>query len=747
MAKKKPKTMRASRGAKKKPTTRRASRGAKKSMRSQGTTPEKKTGWTVMVFMAASKDDGETERAAIRDLREMGRVDPGPVNVVVQIDRVWPGSAERYLIRKDEVTPISVARKPPSIVPLSGVQRNPADRTSSGNPNVLLNFLEETRERFPDQNYLLVLWGHSFGLGFGRDHGDALTIHELSTALESFAATGEPLELLGTNACAMAYVEAVFELRNAAQYMIASELTMPFSGWPFGIILQRLAQEPTMPARALGEVIVKEFVKSYNKRDVSLSLIDLAMARKAVLPDALAALAGQLSAGLTSADANSAIVEAFLDTAHGDVRPLIDVTDLCTRLEVGGQDAGIASAAERLRMFVEPNKTNGLVVIHEFDTDLDGLNGLGIFAPGVASAADLARLGLHEEEYRALALMVLSQQKWSGVVYTDLVSALGDTGARLAELISESGASTNEERDGIGQLLLSVGRQFLQIERALDSVAAEIDGVGGSKPSKLRVMSTSSTAVPFLRLLPDIRQRSRAVARNGAIRKSAIDDSQIDLVRAFGALETAVANAESTLRKVVTNGSFGLGPLTGPGGMSLKFGLGTDPKPGLGTDPKPGLGTDPKPGLLEVDPKPGLLEVDPKPGFLDTDPKPGFLDTDPKPGLRELIFGGASSAMVGSVELFALIATSLRGIEDALAALEVAILSTDASVTQERQKDNARRALANFKEQLASAREATFWVVRHPTLGLGPGSIGLTSRGRQYLASRAGFSTRHLRLL
>ena len=62
-----------------------------------------------------------------------------------------------------------------------------------------------------------------------------------------------------------------------------------------------------------------------------------------------------------------------------------------------------------------------------------------------------------------------------------LVSALGDTGARLAELISESGASTNEERDGIGQLLLSVGRQFLR-SSALDSVAAEIDGVGRSRP-------------------------------------------------------------------------------------------------------------------------------------------------------------------------------------------------------------------------------------------------------------------------
>jgi hypothetical protein len=692
-----------------------------------------------MVFMAASRDDdGQTERAAIRDLREMGRVDPGPVNVVVQIDRVWPGSPERYQIKQDEIIPISPARKPGTAVPLTGVQRNPDDRTSSGNPNVLLNFLEETRDRFPKQNYLLVLWGHSFGLGFGRDHGDALTIHELSTALEHFAARGEPLELLGTNACAMAYVEAVFELRNAARYLIASELTMPFSGWPFATVLQRLAHEPKMSPSVLGEMIVNEFVQSYNGRDVSLSLIDLTKANTSLL-DAVALLAGTLNAGLKSPDTSSAIAEAFLDTAHGDVRPLIDVVDLCARLEIPDQTAAIRNAASTLRELVEENPT-GLVVKHKGDLDLEGLNGLGIFAPGVASAADLARLGLHEAEYRALSLMMLSEQRWSDVVYKSMVDTLGDTGARLAELISESGASTNEERDGVGQLLLSVGRLFLKIERALDKVAAKIDALPGSRASGSRRLT--STTMPFLRLLPEVRRRS-----NTAARTASSGDSHLDLARSLAALEAAIAESERTLRKVVTNGSFGLGPMTGPGGMSLKFGLGTDPKPGLGTDPKPGLGTDPKPGLLEVDPKPGLLEVDPKPGFLDVDPKPGFLDTDPKPGLRELIFGGASSATLGSVELFGLIATSLRGIEDALSALEVTILSAGASVNQARQKDNARRALAYFKEQLASAREATFWVVRHPTLGLGPGSIGLTSRGRQYLASRAGFSTRHLRLL
>ncbi len=232
-------------------------------------------------------------------------------------------------------------------------------------------------------------------------------------------------------------------------------------------------------------------------------------------------------------------------------------------------------------------------------------------------------------------------------------------GPRLAELISESGASTNEERDGIGQLLLSVGRQFLQIERALDNVAKKIGGVPGpevTQPSA-RLASSRATFPPASYRTSQTKWR-RAAGR--ALFGRVLSRFAVDL-RCLSRRRDRRRKCRRTLRKVVRR-QFVLGPLTGPGGMSLKLASGRIQSPASVRNPKPGLGTDPKPGLLEVDPKPGLLDTDPKPGLLDTDPKPGLLDTDPKPGLRELIFGGASSAMVGSVELFGLIGLPCAGL-------------------------------------------------------------------------------------
>src|SRR5262249_39831131 len=57
--------------------------------------------WTVMLFMAASKDE-QTESVAIRQikqLQEFGAKDD--LNLLIQIDRRWPGYAERYRITKD----------------------------------------------------------------------------------------------------------------------------------------------------------------------------------------------------------------------------------------------------------------------------------------------------------------------------------------------------------------------------------------------------------------------------------------------------------------------------------------------------------------------------------------------------------------------------------------------------------------------------------------------------------------------
>ena len=70
--------------------------------RAAGGARQRSQQWTVMVYMAAAKEDTETERAAIRDLREMEKVgSTDDVHVVVQLDRGWPGYPERYYVEKD----------------------------------------------------------------------------------------------------------------------------------------------------------------------------------------------------------------------------------------------------------------------------------------------------------------------------------------------------------------------------------------------------------------------------------------------------------------------------------------------------------------------------------------------------------------------------------------------------------------------------------------------------------------------
>src|SRR5262245_45431720 len=111
--------------------------------------------WTVMLYMAASKDE-QTEQAAIRDIKELERVATSKdLNVLVQIDRRWPGYAERYVVEQGYSKLRATLRGKRNI--------------NSGKPQVLRNFVRWSRTNFPSDYYLLVLWGHAYGLGFGRD--------------------------------------------------------------------------------------------------------------------------------------------------------------------------------------------------------------------------------------------------------------------------------------------------------------------------------------------------------------------------------------------------------------------------------------------------------------------------------------------------------------------------------------------------------------------------------------------------
>ena len=170
------------------------------------------------------------------------------VEVIVQMNRNWPDAPLRFHIAhtKRGVVTEALGAAPPD--------------TNMGTTKALREFVTTARKEHAAHQYCLVLWGHAYGLGFGRDHDEPLTLNELREALLSTKA--ERLDLLGANACAMSYAEAAYELREATEYLVASEIAMPLAGWPYETILKSITSETT--AEQLGTLIAEAYVSHFN---------------------------------------------------------------------------------------------------------------------------------------------------------------------------------------------------------------------------------------------------------------------------------------------------------------------------------------------------------------------------------------------------------------------------------------------------------------------------------------------------
>ena len=276
-----------------------------------------------MVYMAAG-DSHKLDTVAVRDLEEMeiGTKGNDNVGVVVQINRHWPKTAQRYAITKGKTLPAALPA-------LTG-------ETKMADGDTLSEFLKSvvSNDEYRANNYCLVLWGHAFGVGFGRDDEDALLLPELRRALEALQETrsGKPLEILGTNACSMSYLEAAFELKDVVSLMVASQITVPFAGWPYHVILNRIG--PSTKKRALAEMIVNAYVTQFDDLPggdrLAMTVLDLRQAKKCGrrLESLATAIHNEINDGFNT-DTMAELRDIFMGAAAGDVRPLVDLTTLC----------------------------------------------------------------------------------------------------------------------------------------------------------------------------------------------------------------------------------------------------------------------------------------------------------------------------------------------------------------------------------------------------------------------------------
>jgi hypothetical protein len=709
--------------------------------------------WTVMVYMAAS-DSPELDAHAVRDLQEMERakIDPN-VNVFVQIDRHWPALPQRYVVvdggavlveanvLKARPAPAPGAPPLPPLTVFDLVDKEMAPDT--GRKETLLDFLDWAH-RLDEKatHFFLILWGHAYGLGFGRDHGDPLTMSELRNALEAFANTrGKKLDLLGANACAMSYAEAAYELRTGAEFLVASQIAVPFAGWPYDAILGTIAG--TTDALTLGKNVATEYVARYRgsaSDRVSMSLLQLdaldgTRDKGSDLNAHLKGLATALTEAIDSSKPGNGdrlhhVRAAFLATAAGDVRPLIDLVDLCAELEAMCDDLealegrkGALTSLQRAATTLRTRLTSGGPVVKAVEPALtpesDGMHGIGIFAPFVTDERDLQRLGLGDKKaeagrdcYKDLAL--ITGTGWEQLVFDSLKANLP---ADVLSGIEGSGATSRADRTGVAQMLVSVDAIFDTLDRRLEATRIEVlrevkkradaAGPAPSRPSALILLleKKREEAAAYGRLnAPD-------AAGNPAEASSEVIQTT---TRALNRLELRIADVERAVYRTLTNEAFGLGP-------------------GRDTDgPKPLLGApEPKPLLGAPEPKP-LLGL---------------------PGTVTGATAGDASPMAIIASLFEQVGSSLRNLESAAADLEKTAMSTlgpggsVAALPPAGSDREVERAFRVCSEAVEDARRTLIRVLSHPVYGFGPGSGGVSAADRQALARAGGMNNRSLSLL
>lgn len=280
--------------------------------------------FTVLIYMAGDNSMAKDIDYTLKCIREGAQGCKG--NVVVYVDR--PSRPAR-LIR----------------VSAKGDDQLLATYTDSdsGRASTLATVLEETRARYPNQEYGLVIWSHADGwlprttirsIAPDNSTGNAIDIDLLAQALPDSG-----LEYIWFDACFMGSIEVFYQLRNKAHYLIGSptEVLMASaydaSGIPYHKVLPYLLSHEESSLITACQKYIRHY---YEKPSGStLQSASIAMVQTSKLDDLYRATRTALAGKLSSLDD---LRTDHLQTYHRPQYPdpiYYDLGDIVTR--IGGE--------------------------------------------------------------------------------------------------------------------------------------------------------------------------------------------------------------------------------------------------------------------------------------------------------------------------------------------------------------------------------------------------------------------------
>lgn len=132
---------------------------------------------------------------------------------------------------------------------------------------VMEKVIADIKAKYPAESYGLILWSHAsgwlptdpFSRAFGEDAGVSMEISELAKLSGKY-------DFILFDACFMAGVEPVYELRNNADYIVASVAEVLFGGYPYQHIVKHLFKDKA-DLTATAEAFMS-YYKSFRESDM-----------------------------------------------------------------------------------------------------------------------------------------------------------------------------------------------------------------------------------------------------------------------------------------------------------------------------------------------------------------------------------------------------------------------------------------------------------------------------------------------
>lgn len=269
-------------------------------------------------------------------------------------------------------------------------------------PESLTDFIVWTRENYPADRYMLVLWDHGGGFVYGYGSDDlnrrsSSSTMQASEIIKAIRKSNTKFDVIGFDACLMQNIEYANALEPYADYYLASEASEPGTGWFYTAGFGKLAVDPTMSTEEFGKSIISSYDQSNRvlnngepKQDGTLSLVDLTLVKPVY--EQLTGLFEKASAEMAdnrAVFANLSAARSYAYQFQDDEQ--VDMVGFLTSLKKADYKQQVMTD-EELDKIADTAKA---CVVYRNSDSAQGINGLAIDFP-------YQELSMYSSEYKQL---------------------------------------------------------------------------------------------------------------------------------------------------------------------------------------------------------------------------------------------------------------------------------------------------------------------------------------------------------